>query len=59
MVEEAPVGAHPLGLDRFEQVLSVVGEGTHQEVLLITATEHTASAVTVCKLVFVFTLTLI
>lgn len=50
MVEEAPVGAHLLGLDRFEQVLPVVGEGTHQEVLLITATRHTGTTVTVCTL---------
>lgn len=40
VVEEAPVCAHSLGLDRFEQVLAVVGEGTHEEVLLIAATQQ-------------------
>lgn len=40
VVEEVFVCAHSLGLDRFEQVLAVVCEGTHQEVLLITATKQ-------------------
>lgn len=40
VVEEAFVCAHSLGLDRFKQVLAIVGEGTHQEVLLITATKQ-------------------
>lgn len=40
VVEEAFVRAHSLGLDRFKQVLAIVGEGTHQEVLLITATKQ-------------------
>lgn len=38
VVEEAFVCTHSLRLDRFKQVLPIVGEGTHQEVLLITAT---------------------
>lgn len=40
VVEEAFVCAHSLGLDWFEQVLAVVGEGTHQEIFLITATKQ-------------------
>ncbi len=40
VVEEAFVRAHSLGLDRFKQVLAIVGEGTHQEVLLITETKQ-------------------
>lgn len=38
VVEEALIRAHSLGLDWFKQVLAIVGEGTHQEVLLITET---------------------
>lgn len=40
MVEEAFVCAHSLGLDWFKQVLAIVGEGAHQEVLLIAETQH-------------------
>lgn len=40
VVEEAFVCAHSLGLDRFKQVLAIVCEGTHQEVLLITVTQQ-------------------
>ncbi len=40
MVEKAFVCAHSLGLDWFKQVLAIVGEGTHQEVFLITATKQ-------------------
>jgi hypothetical protein len=38
VVEEALVGPHLLGLDRFEQVPPIVGERAGQVVLLITAT---------------------
>lgn len=38
VVEEALIRAHSLGLDWFKQVLAIVGEGTHQEVLLVTET---------------------
>lgn len=44
MVEETLVCSHSLRLHRFEQVLSIVGEGTHQEVLLIAETAHSTLA---------------
>lgn len=40
VIEEAPVRSGSLGLNRFEQVLPVVGQRTHHVVLLITATQQ-------------------
>lgn len=39
VVEEAPVGAHPFGLNGFEKGFSVVGQRAHHKVLLKTATK--------------------
>lgn len=48
VVEEALVRAHSFGLDWFKQVLAIVGEGTHQEVLLITETANNKKLVVIC-----------
>lgn len=40
MVEKVLVGSDSLGLDGFKEVLSIVGEGAHQVVLLITVKEQ-------------------
>lgn len=40
MVEKVLVGSDSLGLDGFKEVLSVMGEGAHQVVLLITVKEQ-------------------
>lgn len=40
VVEKVLVGSDSLGLDGFKEVLSIVGEGAHQVVLLITVKEQ-------------------